>query len=775
MSANATDPVCGMTVNFQSAKHSALYKGSTYYFCSAGCAKKFSDSPAAYLDPSAGDMRQHASPAPGAPSRSVAGKYTCPMHPEIVQDVPGVCPKCGMALEPMDAAAEEDTAELADMTHRFWLALAFALPLFVIAMSEMLPGQPLQQAVPIRALQWLQFALATPAVLYCGWPFFVRGWDSVCTMNLNMFTLIAVGTGVAYVYSAVATALPEIFPAAARGHLGEVAVYFEAAAVIIALVLLGQVLELRARRGTGRAIRELLDLSPKTARRITLSGRDEDVPLDEVQTGDLLRVRPGERVPVDGVVFEGATSIDESLLTGESIPAEKKTGDKVTGGTMNGVGGFVLRAERVGAETVLAQIVRMVNEAQRSRAPIQKLADSVSGYFVPAVVLVSLATFGAWILFDPEPRLATALINAIAVLIIACPCALGLATPMSIMVATGRGAKAGVLIRNAEMLELMEKVDTLVIDKTGTLTEGKPKLQRVETLGEKSENEVLALAASLERGSEHPLAAAILQGAESRGVNTYEVTAFASITGKGVTATINGSPVAIGNEALLAELIIDSGQASARADVLRESGNTVMFVVSDNALAGLIVVADSIKETTPAALGALRREGVDVIMLTGDNERTARAVAAQLGIEHFRAGLLPADKVETVRALIAEGRIVAVAGDGVNDAPALALANVGIAMGTGADVAMESAGITLLRGDLRGIVRARRLSRAAMRNIRQNLFFAFVYNVLGVAVATGMFYPLFGLLLDPMIAAAAMSFSSVSVIGNSLRLRSAIL
>ena len=698
--------------------------------------------------------------------------YTCPMHPEIVRDAPGSCPICGMALEPRTVGAVEGPdPELVDMTRRFWIGLVLTLPLLAFVMGDMLPGQPLRHLIPGRVSAWLQFGLATPVVLWAGWPFFQRGWASVVNRSLNMFTLIALGTGMAYVYSVVGVLAPGLFPASFRTHGGEVGLYFEAAAVITVLVLLGQVLELRARSQTSSAIRALLRLAPPTARRLRHDGSEEDVPLEHVQVGDRLRVRPGEKVPVDGVVLEGRSAVDESMVTGESIPVEKTPGSRVIGGTVNGTGSFVTRAERVGSETLLAQIVHMVGEAQRSRAPIQRLADAVSSWFVPGVVLVAVATFVAWAIWGPEPRLAYGLVNAVAVLIIACPCALGLATPMSIMVGTGRGALAGVLIRNAEALEILEKVDTLVVDKTGTLTEGRPRLRAVVPVADADESEVLRLAASVEVGSEHPLAAAIVDGAEARGIKPVAADDFRSVTGKGVVARVGGHAVALGNVALMREVGIDPGVRLARAEELRGDGQTVMFVARDGRLIGLVGVADPIKESAPEALAQLRQAGLTIVMLTGDSRRTAEAVAAKLGITHVEAEVLPERKIEVVRDLRAKGRKVAMAGDGVNDAPALAAADVGIAMGTGTDVAMQSAGVTLVKGDLRGIVRATRLSHATMRNIRQNLFFAFVYNALGVPIAAGVLYPWTGLLLSPIIASAAMTFSSVSVIANALRLR----
>ena len=698
-------------------------------------------------------------------------QYTCPMHPEIIRDEPGECPKCGMALEPRTVTADEPpNPELIDMTRRFVVSTVLAVPLLVIAMSDMLPSRPLHGIVPGAALMWLQFALATPVVLWGGLPFFQRGWASLVTRNLNMFTLIAIGTGVAYVFSTVAVVAPGLFPAAFRGPGGEVGVYFEAAAVIIALVLLGQVLELRARAATGRAIRSLLDLAPKTARVIDESGDESDIPLDRVRPGQRLRVRPGEKVPVDGVVLEGVSSIDESMVTGESIPVEKEVGDRLTGATVNGTGSLIMRAERVGADMLLFQIVQMVGEAQRSRAPIQRMADVVAGYFVPAVLIVAVVTFVVWSLFGPEPALAFGLVNAVAVLIIACPCALGLATPMSIMVGTGQGAHAGVLIKNAEALETLEKVDTLVVDKTGTLTEGKPQLTAAEPVSGFERSDLLRLAASLEKGSEHPLAAAIVAGAEAAGLTPGDATDFASQTGKGVTGTVDSRDVALGNAALFDGLGVALGDLAARAETLRETGGTVVFVAVDGAAAGLIAVADPVKATAAEAVRALHAEGLRIVMLTGDNRMTAEAVAGELGIDEVVADVLPDQKSAAIMRLQAAGRTVAMAGDGINDAPALARADVGIAMGTGTDVAIESAGVTLVGGDLGGIVRARRLSRATMRNIRQNLFFAFAYNTLGIPVAAGVLYPVFGLLMSPMFAGAAMSVSSVSVIGNALRL-----
>jgi Cu+-exporting ATPase len=694
------------------------------------------------------------------------------MHPQILRDGPGSCPICGMALEPLTPTAEEpENPELIAMTRRFWAGVALSLPLLLLVMANDLLGAPISRALSPGGLLWLQAALATPVVLWGGWPFFQRGWQSLVNRSLNMFTLIALGTGIAYAYSIVALLLPGIFPSSFRGMDGAVPVYFEAASVIVTLVLLGQVLELRARSQTSSAIRALLDLAPKMARRLRDDGTEEDVALEQVVAGDRLRVRPGEKVPVDGVVLEGASAVDESMITGEPVPAEKSTGAKVTGGTVNGTGSLIMRAERVGADTMLARIVAMVAEAQRSRAPIQRLADQVSAWFVPGVVLVALTSFGVWSAYGPAPAMGFALVNAVAVLIIACPCALGLATPMSIMVGTGRGARAGVLVKNAEALELMEKVDTLVVDKTGTLTEGKPRLAGVETVGGRSEEELLRLVAGLERGSEHPLAAAIVKGAEERGLPAASVSDFRSQTGKGIQGLVEAKRVAVGNLALFEVLGIDPTDLPARAEARRREGQTVMLVAVDGRAAGIVAVADPIKESAPAAIAALKAEGIRIAMLTGDSRTTALAVARRLGIEEVEAEVLPDQKAAAVKKFQTAARFVAMAGDGINDAPALAQAEVGIAMGTGADVAVESAAITLVKGDLQGIVRARRLSRATMSNIRQNLFFAFVFNALAVPIAAGVLYPWTGLLLNPMIASAAMSLSSVSVIGNALRLR----
>jgi Cu+-exporting ATPase len=699
-------------------------------------------------------------------------EYVCPMHPEIIRSEPGSCPKCGMTLEPRDVSGkEEENYELIDMSRRFWVSTALSIPVFVIAMAHDLIPELIAHFLTIHQLQWLEFSLATPVVLWGGWPFFQRGWASVINRSLNMFTLIALGVGVAWIYSVLATFLPQIFPLLMRDENDAVAVYFEAAAVITSLVLLGQVLELRARSRTSDAIKMLLGLAPKTARLHHADGSETDIPLEQVKPGDILRVRPGEKVPVDGVVLEGMSSVDESMVTGEPIPVEKLVDMPLIGATINGTGSLLMRAERIGSETLVAQIVHMVSEAQRSRAPIQKLADVVSGYFVPAVVLTAIITLAVWWQWGPEPRLAHAVVNAVAVLIIACPCALGLATPMSIMVGTGRGATMGILIKNAEALEIMEKVDTLVVDKTGTLTEGKPKLTTVETVNGFNKEEVLAFAASLERASEHPLAAAIVKGAEEQGLTLMPVTNFQSLTGRGVTGQVQGRLVALGNAQLMVESGIATDLLTGSMETLRKQGQTVMMIAIDDEAAGLLGVADPIKKTTLKALAELHKEGIKVVMLTGDNRTTAEFVAQSLGIEQVYAEVLPEQKSEVVKQLQAEGRIVAMAGDGINDAPALAAAHIGIAMGTGTDVAMESAGITLVKGDLLGLAKARYLSRATMRNIRQNLFFAFIYNALGVPIASGVLYPIFGILLSPMIAAAAMSFSSVSVITNALRLR----
>jgi len=752
-----------MPLDISAAKYKHSYGGRHWYFCSLHCLDKFAAEPGRYAKAAGGPA-----PLPGAMPDAI---YTCPMHPEIRQAGPGNCPKCGMALEPVAPRADDQpNPELLDMARRFWIGLALTVPVFGLAMAEHLPG--LHAALPNPKISgWIQFVLSVPVVLWAAWPFFVRGWNSLAPRSLNMYTLIALGIGVAFAYSAVALLAPGLFPPAFRDSHGEVGLYFEASAVIAVLVLLGEVLQLRARENTSSAIRALLKLAPETAIRIRRDGGDEGVPLDQVQRGDRLRVRPGEKVPVDGVVLEGHSSVDESLVTGEAIAVEKHPGEKVTGGTINGTGSFTMRAERVGAETLLAQIVQMVAEAQRTRAPIQNLADLVSSYFVPAVVGIAAVAFVAWSIYGPPPAMSFALVSAVSVLIIACPCALGLATPMSIMVGTGRGAQGGVLIRNAEALERMENIDTLVVDKTGTLTEGKPRLTGVVAAEGTTEEHVLQVAASLERGSEHPLAAALLEGARDRGIALLSVEGFNAVIGKGVEGKIDGRTAALGN-ARFADTLARVPQAfRERADALRGNGETVVFLVEGGRVAGIIGVADPIKASTPEALRALAAEGVRVVMLTGDSELTARAVAGRLGIEDVRADVLPQEKGVVVRALREEGRAVAMAGDGVNDAPALAEADVGIAMGTGSDIAIRSAGITLVKGDLRGIVRARRLSRATMRNIRQNLFLAFVYNALGVPIAAGVLFPWTGLVLNPMVAAAAMSASSVSVVLNALRLR----
>ena len=762
---SAIDPVCGMAVDLTTAEYTHSYAGSMWYFCSQRCLDRFAAEPERYAE-------AEGKPAP-LPAATPGTTYTCPMHPEIRQAGPGNCPKCGMALEPVAPSADDQPhPELLDMARRFWIGLALTVPVFGLAMAEHLPG--LHAVLPHPKISgWVQFALSVPVVFWAARPFFVRGWNSLVSRNLNMYTLIALGIGVAFVYSAVAWFAPGLFPPEFRDPHGEVGLYFEAAAVIAVLVLLGEVLQLRARENTSSAIRALLKLVPHTAIRVSADRGDEEVSLDQVRKGEHLRVRPGEKVPVDGAVLEGHSSVDESLVTGEPVPVEKRAGEKVTGGTINGTGSFVMRAERVGAETLLAQIVQMVAEAQRTRAPIQNLADVVSSYFVPAVVAIAVAAFIVWSIYGPPPAMEFALVSAVSVLIIACPCALGLATPMSIMVGTGRGAQGGVLIRNAEALERMEKIDTLVVDKTGTLTEGKPKLTSVAAIEGVAESRVLQIAASLERGSEHPLAAAILQGAEDRGVEFASVADFNSVTGKGVEGTLEGRRVALGNLRLAESIASVPQELKDRADALRRNGETVVFLVEGSHTAGIIGVADPIKSSTPEALQSLAAEGIRVVMLTGDNLITAQAVAKRLGIAEVRADVLPQEKGAVIKALRAQGRAVAMVGDGVNDAPALAEAEVGIAMGTGADVAIQSAGITLVKGDLRGIVRARRLSRATMRNIRQNLFLAFIYNALGVPIAAGVLFPWSGLLLNPMFAAAAMSASSVSVVANALRLRRA--
>lgn len=792
-----TDPVCGMEVSANS-EHHHQYAGNDYYFCSESCQHKFSADADAYLnkksvaataEDSAGTYtcpmhpeieQQGAGTCPkcgmalelmGVPVVDSKIEYVCPMHSDVVQDEPGNCPKCGMALEPRTVTIEEKNEELTDMSRRFWVSSILALPVFILAMIADLAPALLPQSLNMQTVQWIEFVLATPVVIWGGWPFYVRAIQSVRTWNLNMFTLIGLGVSVAWVYSVVALFMPQIFPPVMKMQGGLVDVYFEAAAVITALVLLGQVLELRARSRTNAAIQMLLGLAPNTARIVHNDGTEEDIPLENVQVGNILRVRPGEKIPVDGVVTEGESNVDESMVTGEPVPVSKTAGEKLIGATVNGTGSVLMRAEKIGADTLLSQIVNMVAEAQRSRAPIQKLADIVAGYFVPAVVVIAVVAFFVWYTIGPEPRLAHGIVSAVAVLIIACPCALGLATPISIMVGTGRGAMAGVLIKNAEALEIMEKVDTLVVDKTGTLTEGKPKLVSIVASDGFNDEDNLRVAASLERASEHPLAEAIVRGAEERNITLNQVDDFQSVTGKGVTGSINDQKIALGNIKLIESLKIETGALPEQADSLRSEGQTVMFLAIEGKAAGLIGVADPIKETTQAAIKDLHEEGVEVVMLTGDNITTANAVAAKLDIDRVEADVLPDQKAKIVKELQAMGKTVAMAGDGINDAPALAQAHVGIAMGTGTDVAMESAGVTLVKGDLRGIVRARRLSRATMRNIRQNLFFAFIYNSAGVPVAAGVLYPVFGILLSPVIAAAAMSFSSVSVITNALRLR----
>ena len=760
-----TDPVCNMRIDPAHAAGSSEYQGQTIYFCCAVCKQKFDASPEAYLGA--------AKPAPAGPAPA-GTMYVCPMHPEVRSDKPGACPKCGMALEPeLITAIEEENPELKDMSRRLWISVVLTAPLVVFAMTRHIARLNWYSHDLLRWAPWIELALAAPVVLWGGKPFFERAWASIRNRSLNMFTLIGIGVGVAFLYSLVATIAPGLFPAEFRDHAGAVGVYYEAAAAIVTLVLLGQVMELRARSRTGAAIRALLGLAPKTARRIDDKGRETDVPLEHVHRGDLLRVRPGEKVPVDGVVVEGASNVDESMVTGEPVAVAKNAGDRVIGATVNTTGSLIMRAERVGAETLLAQIVNMVAQAQRSRAPIQRLADTVSAWFVPTVILVAAVTFGIWMYAGPEPRFVYAIVNAVAVLIIACPCALGLATPMSVMVAAGKGATGGVLFRNAEAIEVMRTVDTLVVDKTGTLTVGKPALASVVAMEGVDENEMLRLAASIERASEHPLAAAIVAGAEQRGLHVPKAQHFESVTGKGVYGAAEGHRIAIGNRAMLEEVRVNVGDLVSFAESLRASGQTVMFVVLDGRPAGFLGVADPIKDTTAEAIAALHQEGLRIVMLTGDSKTTADAVGRKLGIDEVIAEVLPEQKAEAVKRLQKEGRIVAMAGDGINDAPALAQAEVGIAMGTGTDVAMESADVTLVRGDLRGIVRARRLSSATMRNIRQNLFFAFIYNALGVPIAAGVLYPVFGILLSPMIAAAAMSFSSVSVIANALRLRKA--
>ncbi|TQF15478.1 heavy metal translocating P-type ATPase [Myxococcus llanfairpwllgwyngyllgogerychwyrndrobwllllantysiliogogogochensis] len=794
------DPVCGMFVDPHAAKGgSHVHEGHTYFFCNPKCREKFKAEPQKYLSP---ETQPPPAPAPAGtayicpmdpevrqdhpgacpkcgmalepeqPAVQTRTEYVCPMHPEIVRPEPGTCPICGMALEPRTVTLEEaPDPEYLDMRRRFWVSLALSLPLFVLGMSEMIPGQPVQRLVPGPLMTWVQLALATPVVLWGGFPFFQRGWASVRNRHLNMFTLIALGTGAAYGFSVFATLFPGLLPHSFIGHGGHVPVYFEAAAVITTLVLLGQVLELRARHATSGALKALLGLAPKTARLLREDGREEDVPLERVHVGDRLRVRPGEKVPVDGIVLEGESAVDESMVTGEPIPSEKTPNSRVTGSTVNGTGSFVMRAERVGRDTLLSQIVQRVAEAQRSRAPIQRLADTVSGWFVPAVVGIAVLTAFVWGLWGPEPRLAHALVNAVAVLIIACPCALGLATPISIVVGMGRGAQVGVLIRDASALEELAKVDTLIVDKTGTLTEGRPSLATVVPAPGFDEARLLHVAGSIERGSEHPLASAIVKGAQERGAVLTEATGFKSVTGQGVTGHVGGAQVALGNARLLAGLGIDAERLVQKAESMRREGQTVMFVAVDGKPAGLLGVTDPVKATTAEAVQQLRADGLRLVMLTGDSRTTAEAVAHRLGIDEVHAEVRPEEKNALVKRLQAEGQVVAMAGDGVNDAPALAQANVGIAMGTGTDIAMESAAVTLVKGDLRGIVRARHLSRGTVHNIRQNLFFAFIYNVLGVPIAAGVLYPFFGLLLSPMIASAAMSISSVSVITNALRLR----
>ncbi len=756
------DPVCGMEVSSPTDERKFEYKGKTYFFCSPNCFQKFKNDPKKYLG-------KWEKPQKAASS---SGGYTCPMHPEVLQDHPGECPICGMALEPKIATdGEEENRELILMTRRFWICLFLTLPVFLLAMSDLIPGQPLQKMVPLKVLIWIEFILAIPVVLWGAWPFYIRGWRSIINRRFNMFTLISLGVCVAFIYSVVATLAPQIFPQSMRNEKGLVSVYFEAAAVITTLVLLGQILELRARNRTSGAIKALLNLAPKKARLVKNDGTETEITLDKVEPGNILRVRPGEKVPVDGIVSEGRSSMDESMITGEPVPVEKSEGDKVTGGTINGTGSFLMRAERVGADTLLAQIVQMVAQAQRSRAPIQHLADVVAGWFVPTVIFCATVTFFIWFFFGPEPTLAHAIVNAVAVLIIACPCALGLATPVSIMVGTGRGAQMGVLIKNAEVLETMEKIDVLVIDKTGTLTEGKPKLVTVQPMNGFDEETLLRLAASLEQNSEHPLAAAILQYAQEQNIKLSDTYDFESVTGKGIRGKIEDHKVVVGNRKLLEVSGINPDKVDKTAESLRTEGQTVMFVAVDGKVAGLLGITDPIKKSTPKAIEELHKKGFHIVMLTGDNRTTAESVGRKLNIKDIEAQVSPDQKDKVIKRLQQEGRKVAMAGDGINDAPALAQADVGIAMGTGTDVAIESAGITLVKGDLEGIVRARLLSRATMKNIRQNLFFAFVYNSIGVPIAAGILYPVFGLLLSPMIAAVAMTFSSVSVVTNALRLQ----
>jgi P-type Cu+ transporter len=796
------DPVCGMTVDPSEAAGSAVHGGQTYYFCHPSCLERFTENPSSFLQTDGTAAAPSTAPVPGArvyvcpmdpeireskpgacrrcgmalepdlsdPAAFTTVEYVCPMHPQVVRDAPGACPICGMALEPRMAGLDDaPNPELVDMTRRFWLALVLGLPVFLTTMADMVLGGSLMRYIDMRTTNWVGLVFGTPVVLWAGWPFFVRGWNSIVNRSPNMFTLIAMGVGSAYVYSAAGTLVPGVFPESFRVH-GTVPAYFDTAVVITALVLLGQILELRARGRTSSALKQLLGLAPRTAR-VLRSGAEIDVPITDVRVGDVCRVRPGEKIPVDGVVTEGHSAIDESMVTGEPIPLEKSPNDRVTGGTINGGGTLLFRAERIGADTLLAQIVRMVGEAQRSRAPIQRLADRTAAWFVPAVVAIAVIAFAAWAIVGPDPRLAHALVSAVSVLIVACPCALGLATPMAIMVGTGRGAGAGVLVKNAEALERLESVDTLVVDKTGTLTEGKPRLSSVIPLGRHAEADVLRVAASLEQGSEHPLAAAILQGARARAIQPSAVEGFQSQAGKGIEGTVEGRRARLGNAAMMRDASIATDASAARAEELRRDGQTVMILSIDGALAGLLAVADPIKATTPEAIAALHADGLRIVMLTGDNLTTAQAVATKLKIDDVRADVLPTDKRQIIRELQQQGRVVAMAGDGVNDAPALAEAAVGIAMGTGTDVAIESAGITLLSGDLRGIVRARRLSRATMRNIRQNLFLAFIYNIVGVPVAAGALYPFLGILISPIWASAAMTLSSVSVIGNALRLR----
>ncbi len=766
------DPVCGMKTEDENAFMKYEHGGQPYYFCSENCRDKFKSDPEKYIHAAQKHYEHSQAQEAVSPPPTEGAQYTCPMHPEVRQNEPGSCPKCGMALEPVVPVEEEDRGEYLYMMRRFWIGAILTLPLVIIAMRELIPGNPLEHLASAKLYGWIELILATPVVLWAGWPFFVRGWQSIINKSLNMFTLIGLGVAVSYVYSLVASLFPQIFPATLQNADGTVGVYFEAAAVIVVLILLGQVLELKARSQTGAAIKALLGLAPKTGRRVNKDGTEEDIPLEHVQVGDHLRVRPGEKIPVDGTVVEGSSNVDESMITGEPLPVAKSSGEKVVGATVNGTGSFIMEAERVGADTLLSQIVHMVAEAQRSRAPIQNLADVVAGYFVPTVIAISIIAFIMWAWLGPDPRLAHALIAAVSVLIIACPCALGLATPMSIMVATGKGATIGVLFKNAEAIETLRKVNTLVVDKTGTLTEGRPKLTEVVTADGWDRKELLALVASLEKGSEHPLAEAIVEGALERGVETVDTEDFASYTGKGVSGKVKGRRVAFGNLKLMEDFSANlPDEITKKADSLRSEGRTVMYGAVDGKLAGFVAVSDPIKATTPDAIKQLHKEKIQIVMLTGDNETTARSVAKRLNIDDVVAEVLPEEKAAAVTRFQKEGRVVAMAGDGINDAPALAKAQVGIAMGTGTDVAMESAGVTLVKGDLRGILSAHLLSKATMRNIKQNLFFAFVYNSLGVPIAAGILYPFFGLLLTPVIAAAAMSFSSVSVIGNSLRLR----